>query len=152
MLDDFFPQPPGMPDPRMTLPEMERMRDILDRHGLDAWVVLYEHQIGKIDNAYFSYVDTINFWTWFGDRLDAIPANIERIRTFTDKPVALGLYLWDFGYGIPLTEKQMELQLMLAERLYEQKLITDAVFLASCLADLDLAAVRYLRRYLAALA
>ncbi len=153
MLDDFFPpaNDPIVTKPRMTPAEMEDMREILDRHRMTAWVVLYEHQLQTVDRAYFRYVDAVNFWTWYGDNLDAMPANVEQVRKTSGKPVVLGIYLWDFGHKIPLTEQQMELQLANAAKLHDDGLITDVIFLASCLADRELDALRVLRRYTAQL-
>ncbi len=117
---------------------------------LDLWVVLYAKQLGLPIGEHLALCDKVTFWTWAPGEL----ANLERNLTTVEKlaPAAgklLGCYMWDYDAHRPMPLDAMKLQCELGLRWLRAGRIEGLIFLATCICDLDLAAVEWTRQWIA---
>ncbi len=151
IMDDFFlddQQSPG----RYTPEEVEGFRAQLHAtpRPLDLYVVLYTHNLDLPLRAHLDAVDVITFWTWNAKDLNSLESNFRRLEdTAPSKRKLLGLYMWDFGLSAPMPMDAMEHQCRLGLQWLRMGRIEGLVFLSNCIADLELEAVEYARRFIA---
>lgn len=113
------------------------------------WGVLYtmNYTVANID-AYIRELDVINLWVWHATDLGKLEESVAHLEErFPDKPLVLGLYLYDYGNGKPMTAEQFDQQCEIALRLAHARLIEGIVFL-TITNDADIAgrAARWSRR------
>lgn len=151
IMDDFFrrdPQFPGRYTPQ-AIADFGAQLHTAPR-PLDLYVVLYAHDLDLPLRAHLDAVDAITFWTWHARDLNALEGNFLRLEeTAPDKRKLLGLYMWDFGACAPMPMEAMEHQCRLGLDWLRAGRIEGLIFLASCIADLELEAVEYARRFIA---
>ncbi len=101
---------------------IRHVRDLLAgmNRPLRIWGVVYTMNFSRpnIDD-YIEQLDVINLWTWHAkDVVDLAPNVAHLERRFPQKPIVVGLYLYDYGGGrrmpMDLLEKQCETALELA--------------------------------------
>lgn len=86
------------------------------------WGVVYTMNLGRENiDAYLAELDVINLWTWHAKDIPQLRQHVTAIRErFPEKPIVLGLYLYDYGDGrampIDLLAEQCETALDLAQR------------------------------------
>jgi len=151
IMDDFFRNNPEAPG-RYTPDQIEGFRSRLHaaRRPLDLYVVLYTHDLELPLQPYLDAVDVITFWTWHAKNLSALEDNFSRLeRIAPGKRKMLGLYMWDFGEGAPMPADAMEHQCLMGLEWLRTGRVEGLIFLATCIADLDLEAVEYARRFIA---
>jgi len=87
---------------------------------LKIWGVLYTMNFSEdVTDDLVQELDVINLWTWHGKDLVDLEKNVaECERRYPDKPIMLGIYLYDYGEGrlMPrdLHKQQCEIALKLA--------------------------------------
>lgn len=87
---------------------------------LQVWGVVYTMNLDRENiNDYIAELDVINLWTWHARDVVDFRANVGRCKgLFPDKPIVLGLYLYDYGEGrripLDLLEQQCSTALKLA--------------------------------------
>jgi hypothetical protein len=116
---------------------------------LEIWVVLYADQLGLPVRRHLALCDKITFWTSQSAALANLDANLSRAEELAPKAGRLlGCYLWDYGQKRPMP-------LELLERECEQGLswlrsgrIEGMIFLASCICDLGLETVEWVRDWI----
>ena len=95
------------------------------------WGVVYTMSLGREGiNDYVKELDVINLWVWHAKdvvKLDEYVAHCERL--FPDKPIVLGLYLYDYGNGRRIPMPLLETQCKTALRLAHERRIQGIVFL-----------------------
>jgi len=151
IMDDFFRKDPSAPG-RYTPEQTEGFRQQLHaaRHPLDLYVVLYTHDLGFPVQAHLDSVDAITFWTWNAEELNALESNFCRLEEIApEKRKLLGLYMWDFGACAPMPADAMEHQCRLGLHWLRAGRVDGLIFLANGVADLELEAVEYVRRFIA---
>lgn len=75
---------------------------------------------------------------WHSDRIDAIPADVDRLADLSGgKPMMLCLYLCDFGNQKLVSRELMQRHLDLAERLVVEQKVTGLCMVGTCMMDLD---------------
>lgn len=148
MFDDFF----TADKPRVTLNQLIEMRDLLHEreNPLDMWVVVYDFNLEKfLKDDYLQYFDVLNFWTWESENLEALEANLVKLRSrVPGKRIVLGCYMYDYGIGKPIPVTRMAAQCQLGLRLLNEGVIEGMVFLASCICDLNIDAVEWTREWI----
>ncbi len=151
IMDDFFRRDAARPG-RYTVDQIAGFRREL-RSGprsLDLYVVTYVHDLDYPIAAHLAAVDATTFWTWKAAQLQDLEANFGRLETIAPSVrKLLGIYMWDFGLGAPMPMDAMEHQCRLGIEWLRTGRIEGMVFLASCIADCDIAAVEYARKLIA---
>jgi hypothetical protein len=155
MLDDFFgSEQPGQGDDGAALPA-EKLRGLRDQltvvgRRLHLWAVLYEHQLERPLAPYLELLDLVSFWTWDSEGLKRLEANLERLEEVAPRcGRVLGCYLWDYGGKRPMPLDLMRNQCELGLDRLRQGRIEGMIVLASCLCDLELEAVEWIRGWIA---
>ena len=153
IMDDFFHEPDsGGSVARYSVDELAGFRERL--HGaarpLDLWVVLYARQLGLPTAAHLRQCDVTTFWTWEAKDLPTLEANFDRFEAVA-RPTrkVLGCYLWDYGGRRPMPLDLFEHQYRLGVRWLREGRIAGMIFLATCICDLGLDTVEWLRRAVA---
>jgi hypothetical protein len=158
IMDDFFlPQPSADGrEARLSLAQTRSIRDALHAQPrpMDLWVVMYDQLIGRAIEPFLEACDVVTYWTWRADSLAGLEDNFSRVEDMA--PTArkrLGIYMWDFGApsGREIPADRMRHQCRLAERWLADGRIDGVIPLASCICDLDIAGVRYVRDWVAGL-
>jgi len=98
---------------------------------IKVWGVLYtmNYDIPDIDD-YIRELDGINLWVWHATDLGKIEESVAYLeQRFPEKPIILGLYLFDYGNGKPMTPEQFDQQCAIALKLAHANRIEGMVFL-----------------------
>ena len=148
VVDDFF-SPKRMD--RFTPEVLKKIKATLNARGLDFWCVLYAHQLEMDLSPYLDCFDGVTFWIWRSTELPDASAYIQKLRALTgEKPLMLGIYLFDYGTGgIPMDPKLFEDQLSLYLGYLRQGKTDGIVFCSSTVGDADLETNRILKKYIA---
>ncbi|MBN1347331.1 MAG: hypothetical protein JXQ73_31865 [Phycisphaerae bacterium] len=95
------------------------------------WGVVYTMNLDRKGvNEYIKELDVINLWVWHAKdvvKLEQYMAHCER--QFPDKPIVLGLYLYDYGNGRRIPREFLETQCETARKLAQAGRIQGIVFL-----------------------
>lgn len=89
--------------------------------GIDVWGVVYTMNFDREGiEDYIRELDVLNLWTWHAEDIPDLEKNVDHCRQmFPDKPIVLGLYLYDYGPNrrmpLDLLEQQCETALKLTE-------------------------------------
>ncbi len=150
VLDDFFVPPHnGVQGSRISLEELKNIQTKLHKHGLKLWVVLYDHQLDWDIGEYLKYCDVVTFWTWKSENLARLKTNFEKAKRLADgKPIMAGCYLYDFGNQKPISVSHMKSQCKEYSRWLDSGEIEGIIFCGSCVADLDLEAVKWTKEWI----
>ncbi len=151
MMDDFFDTRGGQVRGALSLEELDRLQQRLKAGAskLDLWVVLYNHQLDAPVAEHLKRCDVVTLWTWKAEDLTQLSSNLERAeRLAPGKRIVLGCYMWDYGIRKPMPVDAMKAQCEQGLRWLEQGRIDGMIFLASCIADLELEAVEWTRTWI----
>lgn len=157
MLDDFFA---GSPEDNghtseaaaLSLPDLRELRGRLVVAGrrLELWVVVYEHQLAHSLLPYLELLDTITYWIWDARKLPDLPCRFAALEALAPRArKVLGCYLWDYGRKAPLPLDLIRRHCELGLEWLRAGRIDGMIFLASCLCDLELEAVAWVRQWVA---
>lgn len=114
----------------------EHIRAIRARLGgkyraVKVWGVVYTMSLDRphIDD-YIRELDVVNLWTWHARDVVDLEKNVARIEQVApDKPIVLGLYLYDYGTGRRIPMDLLKTQCETALKLAHNKRIEGIVFL-----------------------
>ena len=146
VVDDFFSKERLERFPPHVLKEIKRT---LNEKGLDFWCVLYRHQLPVIEN-YLDCFDGVTFWIWKCYELSELDETLEQLfATVGDKPVMLGVYLWDYG-GVKgeMDADLFQKQVARYFDLLKEKKIEGVIFCSNTIGDADLETNRILKSML----
>ena len=149
IVDDFF-SPERME--RFTPEVLKKIKKLLNDNGKDFWCVLYNHQLDFELEKYLECFDGVTFWHWGCKEIEKIDEYLEKLFALTkDKPVMLGMYLWDYlDVGAkPMDPVLFERQLKTYFELLKSKRIQGVVFCSSTVGDADLETNKILKKYIA---
>jgi hypothetical protein len=158
ILDDYFGRVAAgdarETDGPFSLKAMRQLRARLDacKPRFDVWVVLYAHEFGQEPKLrpHLDLCDVVTLWTWTASELINLENNFARFeRIVGDKRRVLGVYMWDYGAKQPMPLSAMEQQCSLGFHWLQEGRIEGMIFLASCICDLKLEAVDWVRRWIA---
>ena len=101
---------------------IRQLRDLLAENAdrIKVWGVLYTMSMDRERiYEYLKELDVINLWTWHARDIVDLEENVARCeQLFPDKPIVLGLYMYDYGAGrripLDLLEQQCATALELA--------------------------------------
>ena len=122
---------------------------------VDMWLVVYaadiftERIVPHHILDYTHLADTLSFWTWHPFHLKVLRENLEFLRSkVPGKKINLGIYLWDFSAGAPLTGEAMTYQLDMARELLLSGMVSGLTICASCIMGLGIEAENIFARWL----
>lgn len=143
VVDDFF-SPERME--RFTPEMLKKIRACLNAQGLDFWCVLYAHQLDLELAPYMDAFDGVTFWHWNVEEIDNLEENERRLRAIIgNKPLMLGLYLWDYAAGREMDPVRFTRQLEHGLRKLKSGDIEGVVFCSSTVGDAPLETNRILK-------
>lgn len=150
-MDDFFGKFKNDPDPnasaRALLSEIRGELDKACRH-MDLYVVWYTHEISGVDPRVLSYIDGITLWTRESKNLPDLTANFDTIENnFKDKKKLLGIYMYDFTTGMPLTDEQMEFQCEFGLEMMKKGRLDGMIFETNAVMGVGLPSEMWLREW-----
>jgi hypothetical protein len=154
MMDDFFLSQPAE-DGRIAVHSPEalaafREQLVVSGRRLDLWVVLYDHQLHLPVADHLAQCDVISFWTWRAADLARLEQNMARLEAIAPHHCkVLGCYLWDYGAGQPMPLAAFQAQVKRGLDWLRTGRIEGMIFLASCICDLDLDTVTWVREWIA---
>lgn len=144
IMDDFFQPKDARQVAVLSADELRALRS-----GMDLWVVLYDYQLDLPVQAHLDQCDVVTFWTWEARNLNRLEENMEACRKLCGKrSIVLGCYMWDFGAKAPMPLTAMQQQCELGLQWLRAGKIDGMIFLASCICDLELAAVEWTRAWI----
>lgn len=148
IVDDFF-SPKRME--RFTPEVLKKIKAALNAKGLDFWCVLYDMQLDLELEKYLDCFDGVTFWIWKSPELPNAQKHVEKLLSIIgDKPLMLGMYLFDYGTGgIPMDPKLFRDQLNLYHSYLRQGTAEGIVFCSSTVGDADLETNRILKEFIA---
>ena len=153
IMDDFFHPPDASSSiSRVGIADLQKIQTRLHAapRPLDAWVVLYQHELDLPVAPYLEACDVVTFWTWKPELLTHLEENFARAEALArGKRKVLGIYLWDYNKGKPMPIPWMEHQCRLGLKWLHAGRIDGIIFLASCICDLEIEAVEWTRRWIA---
>ena len=149
IVDDFF-SPERMK--RFPPEVLKKIKFALNEKGLDFWCVLYDMQLDTTLAPYLECFDGVTFWIWTSPQLANAEKHLEKLYSLTkDKPVMLGLYVYDYGTGgVPMKPELFKAQLDLYYRELTEKRVDGLVFCSSTLGDADLETNKILKEFVKA--
>ncbi len=148
VVDDFF-APERMK--RFTPEVLKKIKTALNARGLDFWCVLYNHQLGFDLEKYIECFDGVTFWIWGCENIKEIETYLEKLFGIVkDKPLMLGLYLWDYldDGSKPMNTVLFERQLKRYFALLKEKKIDGVVFCSNTIGDAELDTNKILKSYI----
>ena len=154
MMDDFFRghDRDGTFSAALSLDELRKMRGELrlaDR-TLDLWVVLYSRELDEPVQDYLALSDVVTFWLWTSEEIPSIETSFGRFEQVAAKQrKVLGCYLYDYGNKQPMPLELMKAQCDFGLTMLKSGRIEGMIFLASCVCDIELETVEWLRGWVA---
>ena len=139
--------------PYEQLVELRRRMDACPR-PLELRVVTYDDLFEQGDPESLKPVlelsDTITYWTWKAKDIPKMSEYLVRLRRLAPgKRIDVGIYLWDFGSKREMPVEAVRSQLDVAHAFLKRGEIHGLVFLCSSICNRPLAAVDYVRQWLA---
>ena len=125
---------------------------------LKMWMVMYNYELfsdSAVPHRIWTYgepVDVVSFWSWHPFYLKVLPEHLEFLAgRWPDKEYNLGVYLWDFSKGKPLSDELMQLQLDTMLKLFREGQLDSVSLCSNCIMGLGIKAedmfLRWLDRY-----
>ncbi|MCM8821012.1 MAG: hypothetical protein NC932_03575 [Candidatus Omnitrophica bacterium] len=148
IMDDFFIKE----KPLFTPDQIAEIKERFNRNGMELWTVLYQHQLDLPVKEYLKKVDLTTYWVWKSEEINEIKGCFEKFcKIVPEKRKALGIYMWDYG-----NNKEMPLDLFIKEceiglKWLNEEKIEGIIFLASCIVDLDLPTVEWVKEWITSL-
>jgi hypothetical protein len=153
IMDDFFHEPDARGSvARYSVADLAGFRGRLRRvaRPLDLWVVVYTHQLHLPIGEHLRQCDVATLWTWKAQDLVRLEEDFRRFEGLTlGGRKVLGCYLWDYGVHKPMPLAAFQEQYRLGRAWLAEGRIEGMIFLASCICDLELETVEWLRGELA---
>lgn len=113
-------------------------------------VVFYSTEFDLDPKPVFDVCDQISFWVWEAKDIPQMEARFRRCRELAgpEKPILLGLYMWNFAQESPMPPELMRRQLDFAGRMMKSGEVSGLIFHCTPLVDCDLEAVRMAKAWI----
>ena len=151
-LDDLFHRFRGDPDSDSKMKAvLHEIRCGLDKacRPMELYIVWYTSEIDSLSSDAVADVDGITLWTFNCKELPLLEARFDGFREkFPDKKLMLGIYMYDFPSGSPLSDEQMEKQCEFGLRLLKEGQIHGMIFEANSVMGVGLPSERWLRNWI----
>jgi len=145
IMDDFFIKE----SPPFTPQQITEIKEKFNKNGMELWTVIYQHQLNLPVKEYLEKFDLITYWIWKSEGINELEDCFNKFcKIVPNKRKLLGIYMWDYGNG-----KEMPLELFIKEcktglRWLNEGKIEGIIFLASCIVDLGLPTVEWVKKIL----
>lgn len=141
------------PAPAFSLKAIGKLRQrlVVEGRQLGIWVVLYAHELDweSVLRPHLELCDVVTLWSWKAAELGDLERNFEPFEKVAgEKRKVLGVYMWDYGAKQPMPLAALEHQCRLGMRWLHEGRIDGMIFLASCICDLGLEAVEWVRQWI----
>lgn len=146
VVDDFF-----SPDrlERFTPEVLKKIKAKLNTHNLDFSCVLYQSQLDLDLDKYIDCFDIVTFWIWGCEYVKNVKEYLDKLFKITkDKPVMLGIYLWDYPNEKEMDRELFKMQISLYFDLLKEGKIEGVVFCSNTVGDADFETCRLLKEYI----
>jgi hypothetical protein len=151
-MDDFFRETlDGGKVGVLTPGEVSYLQQQLSVNGrkLDLWVTLYHTDLRYDLSRFLSHVDVVTYWTWKAQEIENLESDFAQAEKAAPRArKVLGCYMWDYGSHAPIPIALMQKQCNLGLEWLRSARIDGMIFLASCICDLNLAAVEWTRSWI----
>lgn len=145
IVDDFF-SPKRIE--RFTPEVLSEIKSELNTKNLDFWCVLYAHETEMELEKYLDCFDGVTFWLWTEEQLKDMDTYVEKaFKMAKNKPLMLGIYLWDYSAGKPMNTELYKAQMSKYFELLKSKKIEGIVFCSSTIGDAPLETNKILKEY-----
>lgn len=146
VVDDFF----SIQRVEKYTPEvLSEIKSGLNENGLDFWCVLYAHDLKMGLEKYMDCFDGVTFWLWTEADLKEMDAYVEKAFSLVkNKPLMLGIYLWDFHAYKPMDTALYNLQMSKYFELLKDKRIDGIIFCSSTIGDAPFETNKILKEYI----
>ena len=154
VLDDFINWDTGLPE--LSLVELDAIdaRLQLPDRRLDLQMVLYTHQLSApaFDLApYLARCHQVSLWVWHSRDLPELEDSLAWLEALAPgHEILLGCYVWDLGPRAPMPLERVQAQCELGLRWLRAGRVGGPIVLPSCMCDLELDTVEWLRGWIAA--
>jgi hypothetical protein len=154
VLDDFINWDTGQPE--LSLAELDAInaRLQLSERRLDLQMVLYTHQLTAPAFEFAPYLarcNQLSLWTWHARDLPQLEASLARLEALAPQhDIFIGCYVWDLGPRAPMPLAPFQAQCEQALGWLRAGRIAGLIVLPSCMCDLELETVEWLRGWIAA--
>ena len=149
-LDDFF----AVGDFTQSEQNVRKIADRLHENDLRLSIVVYSDTDGikPEQKKYLDLCDETSFWCWHSANLSKHEGLVRRMRDFIggEKSLLMGVYMWDYSLGEPVSPERMEMQLGFASKLLSDRTIDGLIFHPSYSAALDVPAVNLAKAWIKA--
>ncbi|MCM8811284.1 MAG: hypothetical protein NC917_06540 [Candidatus Omnitrophica bacterium] len=148
IMDDFFVKeiPPFRPE------QIVEIKEVFNKNKIELWTVLYQHQLNLPIKEYLEKFDLITYWIWWSEGINKIDSCFEKFcEIVPEKRKALGIYMWDYGNGKEMPIELFIKEIEIGQKWINEKKIEGMIFLASCIVDLGLQTVEWLKKWIASL-
>jgi hypothetical protein len=136
-----------------TLEALQQLRNRLNNleRQRDLWVVLYTNDFNlECLRPHLDLCDAVMMWTWQASDLAQLEENFARFEDIAvNNRKILGLYMYDYGTRSQMPVDLMKMQCEIGLRWLKEGRIEGMIFLASCICDLGLEAVKWTRKWIA---
>ena len=150
VMDDFINWDSGRPELSVDDLRALRPRLRLPDRTLDLQMILYTHQLDAPLAEHLAYCNQVSLWTWHARDLGALEDNLARCEALAPRHQRfLGCYLWDLGPRAPMPLAPFQQQCELGLRWLRAGRLAGLIFLPSCMCDLELDTVEWLRGWIA---
>jgi len=147
IMDDFFAKGEKL---LFTPRQITEIKEKLHGSSLDLWVVLYQHQLDLPVREYLERFDLITYWVWKSEGIKELEKCFDRFcEIVPEKRKVLGIYMWDYGNANRMSFDLFKKECEIGFKWLKEGRIEGIIFLASCIVDLGLNSVEYVKRVMA---
>ena len=152
IFDDFWSgSPVDKKGIALSLNEMKALREQATDQRLDLWSVCYVSEFFRPEiRPYLPLFDRHTLWCWEPRHTRDMEDKLSRFREMVpDKPRYMGVYLWDYGNCCPMPLGRLRNQCWCGLEHLLSGDIAGMIFLPTCIFDLEIEAVQWVREWLA---
>lgn len=151
-MDDFFHRYKGDPDLETKAEALlQEIRGGLAKAGrpMELCMTWYTHEAEAGTPRLMDYLDTLSLWTWRSEELPLLEGRFEAIeKNFPRHKKLLGIYMYDFPAGQPVSLELMEHQCELGLRLMKEGRLDGMIFETNSVMGVGLPSELWLREWL----
>ena len=151
-IDDFFlkfeKEENGMEKAKTLLKEI---RDGLNRASrpMELYAVWYTREFDMVEPEVLDYIDGLTLWTWHSEELPLLEGRFELIdKKYPKHKKLLGIYMYDFPAGMPVSNELMELQCELGLKWMKEGRLDGMIFEANSVMGVGLPSELWLRKWI----
>ena len=130
---------------------LKTIREKLDRapRPMELWATCYVKDAKKYSPAMYDPIDVITIWNMRTSEIVNLEANLrEYEEVLPNKRKVLGMYIFDYVTGLPVSPEMMEMQCETGLKWLKEGRIDGIIFLTNCLMGLSFPGEYWLREWL----